>query len=383
MQLLSIAFTHKEASVRVREALARLEAGAVLGAMRARGCAQAVVVSTCNRFELYLWPAREPLSAAAALAALERLAGAPLSEGMALRTGQAAIEHLFSVAAGLDSLVVGETEILGQVKNGYEAALAAGMTGKRLNVLFQRALYVGKRVRRETSIASGQTSVASVAVQLAAAIFGDLSDRSVLVLGAGRMAEQACRHFVGRGIRELSIVNRTFERAEVLAERLRPARGVRVRPWTDIPEALRGADVALCSTGADRPVLSWELVRDAAAARLGRSLFLIDIAMPRDVEESVHGMAGVYLYRLEDLERIVAENLSSREGEIGKARAFVSGKAAQLRAWADSVDAGAELSLTHSGDVPCFSRESRAPRTSICCARVPARRPGRGWRPPS
>jgi glutamyl-tRNA reductase len=345
MQPLAMTFSHRAAPVRARESLARLRADEVLEAMRSAGCAQAVVLSTCNRFELYLWPIGPRLSASAVLSSLERLAGAPLAEGMALRTGQAVVEHLFSVAAGLDSLVVGETEILGQVKNAYETALAAGMTGKRLNVLFQRALYVGKRVRRETSIAAGQTSVSSVAVQLAAAIFGDLSPCSVLVLGAGRMAEQACRHFIGRGIRELVIVNRTLERAERLAAQSGPAR---VRPWSDMPEALRAADVVLSSTGADRPVLTREVVARAAEGRRGRSLFVIDIAMPRDVEEAVHGLDGVYVYRLEDLERIVAENLRSREGELGRARAFVAGKAAQLWAWADSVASGAERSLTHS-----------------------------------
>jgi glutamyl-tRNA reductase len=349
MRLQAITFTHGRSTIPAREALARLGQADALAALREAGWTEAVVLSTCNRFEVYIWPAESRAPAESVLAVLERCAGAGLSGDARVLAGEAAIQHLFSVAAGLESIVIGETEILGQVKNAYEAALSAGMTGKRLNVLFQRALYVGKRVRRDTAIAEGQTSAASVAVQLAAAIFGDLAQSAVLVLGAGQMAEQACRHFVGRGIRELAIINRTRQRAELLAAALRQTRmTAQVHPWEDLAAALTRADVVLSSTGAGHPVITAALVQDALRRRGGKSLFMIDIAMPRDIEESVHEIDGVYVYRLEDLERIVARNLSSREGEIGKARAFVAGKAVQLQAWAESVSSGSERSLTHS-----------------------------------
>ena len=365
MQLLQIGFSHKTAPAPVRETLARLAPERLLAAYLEAGWPQTVALSTCNRFEVYLWgraaamgpPAlsggRSPLlegaaaSQSSAVRLLERLAGCGLEACAQARRAEAAVLHLFEVAAGLDSLVVGETEILGQVKTAYERARACGLTGKHLNVLFQRALYVGKRVRRCTAIAAGQTSVAAVAVQLAEAIFGELTESLVLVVGAGQVAEQACRHFLCRKVKGLTIVNRTSERAEALAASLAGWPSVRVRPWAGLAPALAAADVVLAATGAGRPVITGELVSAARSARSGRSLFLIDVAMPRDVEEAVHGLDGVYLYRLEDLERIVAENIRSRQGEIEKARLFVRQKAAEFCAWADSVSRGRERSLSH------------------------------------
>ncbi|MBI4060636.1 MAG: glutamyl-tRNA reductase, partial [Elusimicrobia bacterium] len=247
-------------------------------------------------------------------------------------------------AAGLDSLVVGETEILGQVKTGYEAAKAAGMTGKRLNVLFQRALFVGKKVRVETAIAEGASSVPSVAVQLAESIFGRLDGKSALILGAGAMAELAAKHLAARGVSRLSVANRTWERAYQLAAR---HQGEALR-WEDFPSELERVDVVIASTGAPEAVLTRRVVQDAVRRRGGRSLFLIDIAMPRDVEESVHRLDGVYLYRLEDLEAIVAQNMASRLVAVAAARRVVDARAAEFAAWARSLSTGRELSLKHS-----------------------------------
>jgi glutamyl-tRNA reductase len=245
----------------------------------------------------------------------------------------------------LDSLVIGESEILGQVKTAYEQAKSCGLTGKRLNVLFQRALYVGKKVRSETGIASGSMSVPSVAVQLAETIFGKLEGKSALVLGAGAMAELAAKHLVARGIESLRVANRTWQRAYALAARFQGD----TCPWEDFPTALIHADVVISSTGAPQAVITRPMVVEAMEHRAGRSLFLIDIAMPRDIEESVHNLEGVYLYRLEDLESIVARNMSERGEAVGHARRIVEEKADEFDAWAKSLSSGRELSLRHSG----------------------------------
>lgn len=344
MKLLSLSWTHRGPGA-AREALAAVPVEKVLTELKARGVGEAAAVSTCNRFELYAAGSPDqPPSAARLCDALSELAGVPVEEEAEVREGAAAATHLFSVAAGLDSLVIGEAEILGQVKAAYEAAKAAGLTGKRLNVLFQRALYVGKKVRTETAVAAGSSSVPSVAVQLAESIFGDLAGKSALVLGAGAMAELAAKHLVARGVGRLAVANRTWERGYALAARFS---GEALR-WDEVPAALAHADVVVASTGAPRAVITRAMVEEAARRRGGRSLFLIDIAMPRDVEESVHELDGVFLYRLEDLESIVAKSLSSRAEAMAAARAIVEDKAAEFDAWARSLSTGRELSLRHA-----------------------------------
>lgn len=345
MRLLSWSWSHRCGDAAAREALAAVPVERVLSELKNRGVSEAAALSTCNRFELYVagTPAAPP-DAEAVLAALADLSGFPVSAGAARREGAEAVSHLFSVAAGLDSIVVGETEILGQVKAGYEAAKGAGLTGKRLNVLFQRALYVGKKVRSETGVAAGASSVPSVAVQMAESIFGDLRGRSALVLGAGAMAELAAKHLVSRGVARLSVANRTWERAYQLAARFS---GEAVR-WEDFSAQLENVDVVIASTGAPSAVVTREMVERAARARAGRSLFFIDIAMPRDVEESVHALDNVYLYRLEDLEAIVAKNMEGRSQAMTDARVIVAEKTAEFEAWAASLSTGRERSLKHS-----------------------------------
>lgn len=340
MELTLIGVSHKNAPVGVRECLAVLPTADVFERLRERGCSEAVLLSTCNRFELYLFG----LDKLRATALLESISGLNLSAHAYVHTGARAVEHLFDVSAGLDSLVVGETEILGQVKAAYEVAKGARMTGKRANVLFQRALYVGKKVRNDTAIAVGQTSVASVAVQLAESIFGHLAESAVLVLGAGAMAELTARHLMSKKVRKLTISNRTYERAAGLAGRLKAD----ALAWDKFPAALETCDVVIASTGSDKAILTREMVEAALPRRSGRSLFIIDIAMPRDVEETVHGLEHVYLYRLEDLEAIVADNLKSRGGEVERARGIARAKAEEFAAWLDSVAAGREISLTHA-----------------------------------
>lgn len=345
MRLLSFSWSHRCGDAAAREALAAVPVERVLAELKARGVCEAAALSTCNRFELYAaGTPQAPPDAAAVLAALGELSGFPVQAGASRREGHEAARHLFEVAAGLDSIVVGETEILGQVKSAYECAKRAGMTGKRLNVLFQRALYVGKKVRSETSVAAGASSVPSVAIQLAESIFGDLAGKSALVLGAGAMAELAAKHLMSRGAGKLTVANRTWERAFSLAARFG---GEAVR-WEAFPAQLADADVVIASTGAPAAVVTREMVEAALGRRGGRSLFLIDIAMPRDVEESVHRLDNVYLYRLEDLEGIVAKNMAGRAEAMAQACAIVDHKAAEFAAWADSLSTGRELSLRHA-----------------------------------
>ena len=345
MKLVSLSWSHRSSSSAAREALALVPIERVLAELKARGFSEAAAVSTCNRFELYAagTPAAAP-SAGPLLAALEELAGAALGADAEIRQDAVSVGHLFCVAAGLDSLVVGETEILGQVKTGYELAKAAGMTGKRLNVLFQRALFVGKKVRTETALAQGASSVPSVAVQLAESIFGRLEGKSALILGAGAMAELAAKHLAARGVSKLFVANRTWERAYQLAAH---HQGEAVR-WEAFPAELERVDMVVASTGAPSAVVTRAVVEAAVRQRGGRSLLLIDIAMPRDIEESVHKIEGVYLYRLEDLEAIVAKTMASRAEAVAAALRIVEDKAAEFNAWALSLSTGHERSLKHS-----------------------------------
>ncbi|OGR91373.1 MAG: glutamyl-tRNA reductase [Elusimicrobia bacterium RBG_16_66_12] len=345
MKLLSLSWTHKASAAPAREALAAVPVEKVLSVLRERGCEEAAAVSTCNRFELYA--AGRPDAVRSAdwfLDILSELASFPVASEAEIREDIDAVLHLFSVSSGLDSLVVGETEILGQTKTGYEAAKALGMTDKRLNVLFQRALYVGKKVRSETAVASGASSVPSVAVQLAESIFGCLGGKSALILGAGAMAELAAKHLAARGVGRLTVANRTWERAYALAAR---CHGEAV-PWADFPAQLAEADVVIASTGAPQAVVTREMVVAASRKRFGRSIFFIDIAMPRDIEESVHQLDGVYLYRLEDFEAIVAKNMAGRAESVAAARAIIESKAAEFDRWAKSLSLEKELSLRHS-----------------------------------
>jgi glutamyl-tRNA reductase len=349
MRLTVVGFSHKSAGPELRERLARLEPRFLYESLRAGGFREAVILSTCNRFEVYA-AGGEGSGSGSILSLLAQAVDAPLAEEGYAREAPDAASVPFEAAAGLDSLVVGETEILGQVRAAYEDARKAGMTGKFSNVLFQRALFAGKKVRSETSIASGQTSAASVAVQLAERIFGGLSGSSVLILGAGQMAELTARHLLAKKAARILIANRTWERAQALASSLAGAVAV---PWQLFPESLDRADIVISSTGSDRPVLTRDMVAAALPHRGGRSLFVIDIAMPRDVEEEVHGLEHVYLYRLEDLEAIVAENLKTRGAELQTARAMVGALSSQFSNWDQSVANGAEQSLKHR---PRFAR---------------------------
>ncbi len=346
MSLYSVGVNHRSCPVALRERLAAVGSRAALEALKSAGWGEAVVVSTCNRFELFAagesLPAANPIEALLSL--VDRLAGAPVSKhAYAFAEGEAA-GHLFRVVSGLDSLVVGETEILGQVRWAYEAALESGRTAKITNVLFQRALFIGKAVRSRTLISEGRVSVASVAVELARRIFGRLDSSTALVLGAGEMAEKTARHLVSGKVRRLHIANRTWEKARVLSQRL----GAKTAHWDDFPALLAEVDVVVASTGSPKPIISRALVERAFTRRQGRPLFFIDIAMPRDVAEDVDQVDGVYLYALEDLQGVVAGNIARRRDDIASVQSILDSETDKFSRWLASLGTGRELSLKHS-----------------------------------
>jgi glutamyl-tRNA reductase len=319
MRLALVGVSHHVAPVELRERVA-LDLGAACELAAALG--EAVCLSTCNRTELYVAGDADE----AALAALERLAGRSL-DGLAYRLhDDAAALHLFRVAAGLDSLVPGEGEILGQVRAAFEAV----EPGPLLDHVFREALAVGKRVRAETAIGESPASVSSAAAALAAQVFGDLAGRRVLLVGAGRIGELAAANLASRGAQIAAVANRTVEHAEELARRF----GGDAIALADIPSRLGDVDVVVSSTSAPDQVLRAADV----PARRRRPLFFIDIAVPRDLDPAIHALDGCFLYDIDDLEAVVAETLAGRRAEAERAEQLVAEEVERFRSWHASLD---------------------------------------------
>ncbi len=243
-----------------------------------------------------------------------------------------AARHLFRVAAGLDSLVVGEPQILGQVKAAYATASELQFTGTVTHRLFHTAFAVGKRVRSETGLGEGAVSVSYAAIELARKIFGNLAGRNVLILGAGEMAELTGVHLRAQGVNQITIASRTLATAEALARQLEG----RAVPWSELRPALAPADIVVTATGATEPVLTRALVEDAMRSRRSRPLFVIDIAVPRDVEAAVGNLDQVFLYHMDDLQTIVKENLARRSSELTSAESIVDEEVARFASWLQS-----------------------------------------------
>lgn len=346
MSLVTVGLSHRTAPVELREQLAIAPAqvgDALTRLVQTAGAREAVLLSTCNRIEAYV-RSESPVEPAAFRAFFSELYKHPGVEPALYRhDGPEAVRHLFRVASGLDSMVIGETEILGQVKSAYQLAQKHGATGKITNVWFQRALYVGKHIRTRTNISEGASSVGSVAVTLAERIFGSLHRRRVLLLGAGEMAEVTARHLLSQKTGQIVVLNRTVEKAEALATLLNGLAGSMDR----LPDELEQADVVICSTAAETPVVTRAVVEKAVAARRGRSLYFVDIAVPRNVEPEVHALDGVYLYNIDDLTRIVDENMGRRRAEIDEAEGEVSSLSAEFYAWVTAALEGRVAALKH------------------------------------
>jgi glutamyl-tRNA reductase len=329
MTLLLVGLSHRVAPIELRErvALPGPQAGELAHALAGES-EEAVCLSTCNRTELYLVSEEADdaeLKAVEALSAVAHLEAEKLRPTLYRLRDEAAALHLCRVAAGLDSMVPGEGEILGQVRGAYEA----GATGPILDRLFHQALHAGKKVRADTAIAEAPASVSSAAAALAEQVFGDLHGCRVLLIGAGKIGELAARSLVARGAEITFVANRSLDRAEDLAERM----GAAALPLIRIPEQLEHADVVLSSTSAPGFVLGRADVEAVLPKRKGRPLFLIDIAVPRDLDPEIDGLDGCYLYDIDDLQTVVEESLASRRREAGAAEAIVAAEADRFREW--------------------------------------------------
>lgn len=325
MAVVVVGVNHRTAPVAIRERMAFAEAEIPpnLDQLRRGGVAEeAAILSTCNRVELYVAGEGEGagLAAAARQFLLNSRSVAEVGPDDLYVLGEPdSLVHLFRVAAGLDSMVLGETEILGQLKKAYDLALRSGATGRSLNKAFQRAFNVAKQIRTETNIQRGTVSVSSVAVDLAGRIFDTLEKSNVLVIGAGDTGEKAARAMLSRGARGLRVTNRSPERAEKLAREL----GGEAVPFETWPAELARVDIVISSTSAPHYVVTPALLQPHFAARNHQPLLLIDLAVPRDIDPAVNELDGVFVYNVDDLQTIADEAMRQRQEEIARCEALI------------------------------------------------------------
>ncbi|HEX4420766.1 MAG TPA: glutamyl-tRNA reductase [Kofleriaceae bacterium] len=334
-ELFVVGISWRTAPVAVREKLAFRddELAGTLQAMTAElPVAEALLISTCNRVEVYgvTRPGADATGPVRGfLAASRGLGDGEVAEVLYDHRGSAAVRHVFSVASALDSLVLGEAQILGQLKAAYGVAGAAGTSGPLLGRCLERAFGVAKRVRSETAIARGAANVSTVAVDLARRVFGNLDGKSVLVVGAGKMSTLAARHLYASGAHRIVVTNRSPEKAEALAAEID---GI-ARPWDELEKLLVEADVVISSTGARQPILTKPLFKRVTKARRWRQLVVIDIAVPRDAEPAIGELDGVYVFDIDDLEKVVAANLAERAKAAEHAGRIVDHEAGQFEHW--------------------------------------------------
>jgi glutamyl-tRNA reductase len=335
MHLFLIGVSHRTAPVELRERLdfSSRDVGAAVEALATRrSAAETVVLSTCNRSEIYVASADTERARQDVIAFLAEYHQVPedvfLPHVFSSHDHEAA-RHLFRVAAGLDSIVVGEPQILGQVKEAFHAAAERHCTGPLLRKTFDWAFNVGKRVRSETALGEGAVSIAYAALSPARKIFGKLQGRSVLVIGAGEISSLTAQHLRSQGVAEMVITSRTMDHAEALAETVRG----RAIPWTDMPAALAHADIVITATGAQRPIITRAHVEAVTGRKRNGALFIVDLAVPRDVESAVGDIEQVFLYNVDDLQGIVQENLSRRAAEIDRAERIVTEEVSNFIAW--------------------------------------------------
>lgn len=340
MNIVVVGLSHKTANVEIREKLAfsPTQMEKPLNALLALdGITEGVIVSTCNRVEIYV----TTRDIAGGIARVKRFLADyhnfpldTLENHIYAHHGEEAIRHVFRVASSLDSMVVGEPQILGQIKTSYGYAAEYKSSGIILNRFLHKAFSVAKRVRTETKIASSAVSVAFAAVELARKIFNDLSDKTVMLIGAGEMCELAAKHFLNNGVRGLMVTNRTFERAEKLADEFS---GTAVR-FENLFDQLHKADIILSSTGAPHTIIGAGDLGEVMSRRRQKPMFFIDIAIPRDIDPAVNGVDNVYLFTVDDLQEVVASNLQQRKEEAGKAEDIVSEEIGQFFKWLSSLE---------------------------------------------
>lgn len=338
MHFVAVGLNHKTAPVEIREKLAfsgdKLKAG--LEALLAREhISEAVILSTCNRTEIYAYTVGTPQTGLAEIK--DFLAGTgdgsiAFDNHLYTLTDLEVIYHLFKVVSSLDSMILGEAQILGQVKNAFHQGLEYGAVSTHLTRLFRQAVEVGKRVRTQTEIGESAVSISYAAVELARKIFGELAGRTVLVIGAGEMSELTVKTLAAHGIQSILVANRTHARAQELAVKFHGS----AVDYDALTDNLAKADIIISSTGAPHSVINLGMVKTAMKIRRNRPLFLIDIAVPRDIEENIHSLDNVYLYNIDDLENVVEANLAKRELQVGRAEAIIAEEIEKFSQWLSS-----------------------------------------------
>jgi glutamyl-tRNA reductase len=331
MQLFAFGINHLTAPLAVRERVAfhaeRLPE-ALRDLVERRPVREAAIISTCNRTEVYC-NTEAPREAVDWLAEYHRLKRQQIAPYLYELEQEHAVKHAFRVASGLDSMVLGEPQILGQFKQAVRAAQAAGTLGWLLNKLFQRTFSVAKAVRSETEIGAARVSMASAAVGLARSIFPSIAEQSVLFVGAGEMIELCAAHFAAQGPRRMSFANRTPERAQALAERYRG----HALALADVPSQLAACDIVVSSTASTLPIIGKGVVERALRARRHRPLLLFDLAVPRDVEPEVAGLDDVFLYTVDDLGRIAREGMDQRQSAVAQAEGIIENHVVEFMHW--------------------------------------------------
>ncbi|CAN5474882.1 glutamyl-tRNA reductase [soil metagenome] len=355
MHLFCVGISHHTANVETRERYGAPQGGSASAS--AVGCRETLLLSTCNRVELYAVSDLPVATDEIARSLLRHAAAAEEgSEDQFYRyDDEECVQHLFRVASGLDSMVIGETEILGQAKKAYEAARLSGSAGPYLHRLFQRAFRVAKQVRTRTEISRGTVSVGSVAVDLAVKIFGDLSGRRVLLLGAGEASERTARSLTSRGVTDLRVSNRSAERAEALAALV----GGSAAPFHEWQNQCREIDILISSTASEEPLVTPGLLAPILKERLDRPLFIIDIAVPRDVSPEVNEMDGVYLYDIDSLQSIAEQSLALRRQQIAAGDEIIGQHAADFGGWLRGESQVRRRAVEHPGvEAPLRPSES-------------------------
>jgi len=330
---------HNTAPLNVREKLYIKEGSipALLRMLREEGVPESVIVSTCNRTEIYFSGGDTREMAEKVRRVLSDVFTAPddwFTDYMYSLSGEEAFRHLFLVASGLDSMVIGEPEILGQVKDAYRIAASARSTGFFLNKTFHKTFNVAKRIRTETRIGYNPLSISSMAVELARRIFGTLDKKKILVIGAGEMCEVALKYFQKEGISDILITNRTYAKAQKLAGDIIG----KARPFETLFDLIVDVDMVLASTGSEEPLIDPVRLQTVMKKRKNRPIFFIDIAVPRDVDPAVNDMDNVYLYDIDDLKELSQKHLSDRVRESEKAQVIIDDEAARFSDWLRKVD---------------------------------------------
>jgi len=337
MHLLALGINHNTAPVRLREraAVAAERLDEALRDISAR-VDEATILSTCNRTEIYCRQDQlDPVEVVQWLCRFHDLPASDIEPYLYQHPNEGAVRHAFRVASGLDSMVLGEPQILGQMKAAFSAAHKLGTTGKILNRLFQQTFTVAKQVRTDTAIGASAVSVAYAAVALARQIFANLAEQTVLMIGAGETIELTAKHLQQSGARNIIVANRTLERAQQLAD----AFAGQAISLAELPERLPDADIVISSTASTLPILGKGAVEKALKQRKHRPMFLVDLAVPRDIEEQVSELPDAYLYTVDDLQEVIQENLASRKAAAEEAEQIIDLQTADFMRWLKSLDA--------------------------------------------